>query len=506
MFGPGGVLFLLAHEMRISWRAWQTATKRSGAGRIVLLAIIALSLGFGGFWAAKGLSLVDPVPHPLVLGIIGAVLAVLLTLMVSQALMLITEALYQRGDLDLLLASPVPPWRVLIVRMGAIALNVAAFYLILLGAVFVWLPLFGGWKWMGFVPSVLGYALLGTALGLVVARGLFQLIGPRSTRVAAQILAALIGAFFFLAGQGQNFVPMDERAALFQSIGATLARTLGDPHSLISLPARAALGEPLALTIWLGVCLGVYGLAVWWFARRFAHNAAAIAGLGARRRADTRTYDTRGGLTRSLLRKEWRLLWRDPLLLSQILLQLVYLLPLFFIFGRQLGDESFGRASIAFFSGGFVLLSAMLASSLAWLTVSAEDAPDLIAAAPVSRDAIENAKALAAGAPVAALMLLPVLGAAYISPMAALWLAIGIGMSIASSCLIAIWHQAPGSRKDFRRRARGSLGVNLGRGFVVMGWSVATGVSVAGWPLLAIIPGLIALGLLLALHESRKPV
>ena len=45
--------------------------------------------------------------------------------------------------------------------------------------------------------------------------------------------------------------------------------------------------------------------------------------------------------------------------------------------------------------------------------------------------------------------------------------------------------------------------LNLGRGFVAMGWIGATALAVAGMPLASIIPAIIALGLLLALHESR---
>ena len=506
MFGPGGVFWLLRHEFRLSWRGWWSNTRARGNGRIVLYLFLGGLLAFGGYSIARVIAHVTPTPSPIVLGIIGAVFVVLLTLMVSQALMLITEALYMRGDLDLLLASPLPAWRILIVRMAAIALNVAALYLLLCFAVFIWLPLFGGWHWMSFAPSVFALALLATAIGLIIARGLFILIGPRATRVAAQILAAIIGAAFFLSAQSPNFVSRADRASMYRALGEKLTAFFGHPESPLSLPARSALGDPIAATAWLGGAFAIYVLAVWWFARRFASSAASIAALGnARRKRDERLRATAGGLTRSLVRKEWRLLLRDPFLLSQILLQLIYLLPLFLVFWRGTRDEGFGQQSIALYSGAFVLLSSTLASSLAWLTVSAEDAPDLIAAAPVSRDKIDLAKALAAGLPVGALMLIPIGFAGYIAPVAAFWLILGVGMAIASACLIAIWHQVPGNRKNFRRRARGSLVANLGQMFVILGWSAATGLAVNGWAIAAIIPALIALGLLLALHESRKP-
>jgi hypothetical protein len=118
---------------------------------------------------------------------------------------------------------------------------------------------------------------------------------------------------------------------------------------------------------------------------------------------------------------------------------------------------------------------------------------------------VERAKAIAAATPVVLLMLIPIAAAAWVDVMAGFWLLIGTTASIISSCLIGIWHQAPGNRRNFRRRTRGSLVSMLGQLFVLFGWAVATGLAVNGWPLFSIIPALIAIGVLLGLHESRKP-
>lgn len=509
MFGPGGVLFLLRHEMLLTWRRFRATGKGRHVRRLIFYSVMITALGFGGYWVARGLSHVHPEPTILLLGAVGGVFAILFSLMLSQSLMLITESLYQRGDLDLLLSSPLPLWRVLIVRMSAIAINVALFYLILTGAVFVWLPAFGGWAWMSFAPSILLLALFATAVGLVLARLMFWLIGPRNTRVVAQILASLIGAAFFIASQMPRFMEDESRAQAILDIFNRAVPIIGNPASVISLPARAAFGVGWDFWIWAGVALACFLLAVWWYAHRFATDAAAISGLGARkRRASQAVRAMRGGIGPTLVRKEWRLLRRDPLLLSQILLPLLYFIPLFLVFGSRLGEYGFNRAAAGGFASGFVLMATTFAASLAWLTVSAEDAPDLIASAPVSRDQIDMSKAIAAGTPAMLLLLLPSTGAAAVlGPMAGIWLFLGGAASIISSCLIAIWHQTPGNRRDFRRRSRGAILLNFGRSFVALGWVAATGIAVAGYPVLSIVPGLIALALLLAMHESRpKPV
>lgn len=504
MFGPGGILFLLRHEMLLTWRNFRASGKGKHVRRIIFYSAMTLLLGFGGYWAALILSEFRPEPTPMMLGGVGAVFAIICSLMLAQALMQITESLYQRGDLDLLLASPVPAWRVVSVRMAAIVINVGLFYLILVTAVSVWLPFFGGWAWISFAPSIFLLTLFATALGLIIARVLFWLIGPKNTRMVAQVLASIVGAAFFVATQFERIVENEGRSQAMRETFVRLVSVLGDAQTPLSLPARAAFGAG-DFWLWVLVVVALYAAAVWWYASGFAADAAAISGLGARKRRTSRTVKAmRGGVMATLVNKEWRLLRRDPLLLSQILLPLFYLLPLFLVFGTRLGEGELNRFAVAGFSSAFVLLSTSLAAGLAWLTISAEDAPDLIASAPVARDQIDGAKALAAAFPAVALLAPAVIGAGVVvAPMAGFWILLGGAAAIVSACLIAIWHQTPGNRKEFRRRTRGSLMLNIGRSFVAFGWIGATGLAVAGWPLAAIVPALIALGLLLALHESR---
>jgi ABC-2 type transport system permease protein len=505
MFKPGGVLWLLRHELRLSWRNWLART--AGPARIIFRVVVLAALLFGGYWIARAIADVRPDIDPIPLTVVGGIFLLLLSFMVAQALMLITEALYQRGDIDLLLASPLPPWRILLVRMAAIAINVATLYLALAGAVFVWLPVFGGWQWMDFLPTVLALALFSTGLALFLAQLLFRVLGPKTTRIAAQILASLIGAAFFLAIQSQNYVPYQQRAEVYRNVLLHLVPVLGDAESPLSIPARAAFGQPFAFAVWIGLSVGLYLIAVWWFSSRFITNASAIAGVGGgRRKVDARVRETQGGVDASLARKEWRLIVRDPLLLSQILLPILYFIPLFFIFGTRFQKEGLTQFALPGFASAFVLIATTLAASLAWITVSAEDAPDLIAGAPVSRDQLERAKAIAAAGPVILLLLAPAVIASLANWPAGLWLMTGGAGAIISVCLIAIWYQKPGTRKNFRRRTRAGFFVNMGQAVITVSWVAATGLAVAGWAIASVIPVLIASGLLLAMHESRpKP-
>src|SRR6185436_16409034 len=207
----------------------------------------------------------------------------------------------------------------------------------------------------------------------------------------------------------------------------------------------------------------------------------------------------RGGVMRSVVRKELRLIGRDPLLLSQIGLQLVYLLPLAFVLLRPGGGIQLTEAA---FAPALTLLSSALAGSMVWITVSAEDAPDLIASAPVLVRHVDLAKLTAAIAPVVALMVVPLVALLVRDVWAGSWAAGGVTFAAMAAALIGMWRRNPGSRKDFVRRRQGaSLISSMGQFFVTISASGAVAFGAYGKPWLALIPAILSLAILGALHR-----
>src|SRR5260370_40493310 len=82
-----------------------------------------------------------------------------------------------------------------------------------------------------------------------------------------------------------------------------------------------------------------------------------------------------------LRRKEWTLLRRDPWLVSQTLMQLLYLLPPAFLLWRGFGGEG---ASQVLLVPVLVMAAGQLAGGLGRLAISGEDGPGLVAAAPLA--------------------------------------------------------------------------------------------------------------------------
>src|SRR5262249_5091993 len=150
------------------------------------------------------------------------------------------------------------------------------------------------------------------------------------------------------AGPGASRDTMME--ALVRSIDA------GNP---LWWPARAALGEMVPLALWLAGTIGLFVLVVVALGPRFARQAAAAIGAAAPASRRRRAARFRGGVGAGLRRKEWRLLRRDPWLISQVILPAIYLvLPLGLLSWRG-GTAFSSNDSIA----AFVIV--MIAGSIA---------------------------------------------------------------------------------------------------------------------------------------------
>ena len=119
---PASTLWLVRHELRLSFRDWQamiTAGNRrrfSGAMLILVLVGLALHLPAYAIVARFGGDGVNPDKATLIS--VSLIVLLYLSLLLSQAMESVTRSLYSRGDLDLVLSSPVAPRRLFSVRIA----------------------------------------------------------------------------------------------------------------------------------------------------------------------------------------------------------------------------------------------------------------------------------------------------------------------------------------------------------------------------------------------------
>src|SRR5262249_37537666 len=231
------------------------------------------------------------------------------------------------------------------------------------------------------------------------------------------------------------------------------------------------------------------------FSPRFADTAASASAQAAQRRAGRGKTAFRGGSRQQALRrKEFLLLKRDPWLISQTLMQLLYLVPPALFLWRSFSDSS---TAIVLITPVIVMAAGQLAGGLAWLTISGEDAADLVATAPLSPSLVIRAKIevvlIAIGvifAPLVATM-------ALLAPPQALITAAGVAIAAISSTAIQLWFRAQAKRSQFRRRQTSSRIATFAEAFSSIGWA-ATAALVQVLPLAAIISALMTIGTIAA--------
>lgn len=506
---PGSVAWLLAHELRLAFRA------RSKKGRptlIIVAIVVGVLMVVAGGPLAMFLRRRPPAETPGVLMTLDLILLTVFTLILSQTLTAAVIGLYERGDLDLLLSSPLPPRRALTVRAIGIAVAPFLWFAALLSILVVPAAVLGQPRWLAGYPILAALALLASAAGMGLAMGLSAVIGARRTRTAGQLLAAVIGAAFFLVGQLRNILP-DHALRLFEGVMNWADGGALQPGAPLSWPALALLGHALPLFVFVGGSALVFAAVVLGLGRSFAANAGAAAGVAAgRTRSRARRPSLRGfqgGVSAALVRKELRLLLRDPTLLSQVLLRVLYVLPLGFGVvragaGRHDPSDLISAGQLYGLAAAVVFVAGQLAGSLAWIVICAEDAPELLACAPVDGSTVRRAKLFASMTPVAVLLGPLLLALTWFSPWVGFCAIAGTAASALSSGLINLWFEKPARRTAFRGRRTGSVLVGVFEAMAGLGWGAATGMAAAGWPL-AVIPLLLTIGLLVLASVLGNP-
>jgi ABC-2 type transport system permease protein len=414
-------------------------------------------------------------------------------LMLSQAMESVTRAFYARGDLELILSSPVEARAVFAVRIAALAGSSTLLGLALAAPFVDMLAVTGGAHWLAAYGVVAASGLVASSLAVALTVALFRLIGPKRTRLIAQIVAAVIGAAFVIGLQVAailNYGTISHTALMHSHMLVAHAPALDSP---VWWPARAALGDWRIMAAILSFGLLVGALAVAVFSTRFGEHVIDAASATQTQRRQRAGASFRGGSpSRALRRKEWMLLARDPWLISQTLMQLLYLVPPALLLWRSFGH---GTSALVLLVPVLVMAAGQLAGGLAWLAISGEDAPDLVATAPVAPGAILRAKVEAVMGAIALVFAPFLLALAFIAPRYALIAGAGIMVAAIASTAVQLWFRSQAKRSHFRRRQISSRIATFAEAFSSITWA-ATAALVAAGSWFAIAAGLIALSVL----------
>jgi len=494
---PASLLWFARHECRLAWRDWvyMMTAGRGRRFRSVAAGIAAFVFFLHGvaYFMVGAYANVGADPGKTVLLIVTGNLLLSAALMLSQAMESVTRAFYSRADLDLILSSPASARRLFSVRIGAMALSIQLMALLLTAPFINVLALRGGWHWLGGYGVVIAIGMAATALAVAMTVGLFRAIGPKRTRLIAQIVAAVIGAAFVIGLQVAAILSYGTLSRLDFLTSETMRALTPDEGSMLWWPARAMLGDAGALLAICAAGMALLGAAIAVFAPQFAELVISAGGSahGAAQQGHKSGFHCAAPMA-ALRRKEWTLLRRDPWLVSQTLMQLLYLLPPALLLWRNFAE---GIDAAALLVPVLVMAAGQLAGGLSWLAISGEDAPDLIASAPVLARQVMRAKIEAVMGAVALVFTPLVAGLALISPFAALAAAIFVAVATASATAIQFWFRSQAKRSHFRRRQTSSRVATFAEALSSVGWA-ATGALAAMGNWFAVAVALIVLGVL----------
>jgi ABC-2 type transport system permease protein len=475
------------HEIRLARREWlamMTAGRRwRGRSTVMILLALAVLMHVPAYAVVGRFAEMRPPLDKTTLIVITSSLFLAWALMLSQAIESVTRVFYARADLDLIVSSPVALPTVFSVRLAAIACTVTIMAVLLATPFIDVLVIGGGPRWFMVYGVVVAVGLSATAVAIAVTVALFRSFGPSRTRLAAQIFAAITGAGFVIGLQIAailSFGTLSRFALLTSDAAASFAPDVG---SMIWLPAFAIVGDGNALGCLLGGSLVLLGVTVAIFSPRFSdYVASAAPKIAAKNGADSGRPFQSASRQKTLRMKEFRLLRRDPWLVSQTLMQLLYLLPPALMLWRSFADSS---AAIVLVAPVIVMAAGQLAGGLAWLTISGEDASDLVTTAPLPASSVIRAKievVLIVIGVVSAPLIIPL---AFASPMLAAITAVAILLAATSATAIQLWFRVQGRRSQFRRRQTSSRLATFAEAFASIGWA-ATAALASLMPVLAI--------------------
>lgn len=465
---PGSIPWLMRHELRLYLRSGvlkgSSFTFLIIAEILLHLMAVVVALGVRAASAHGG----PGMPAVMTLLLVTGGLAFALIFMLSRSLNGIVQVLYTRGDLDLLLSSPLAPDSIIGVRMAMVALTVTLEVALLAWPFANAFVLFGMFNWAKLYLLLPAIGMLSTSLGVVLALTLFRLLGPRKTRIVGQILAALIGMAIFLLTQLPNIMRHGPQRVPGNYGGfAALLRTYPGHLGAILLPARLVLAGYWPTVLFTLICTLLLVLTVRTLSGRFMRAASAVGSMGSARgpAVSARPLHFRGSVRWVLIVKELRLIRRDPLLIMQLLQQSIYLVPLCFVLWRQAA----GHGGVPWLWILVILMSGTLATGLAWITIVAEDAPELLKAAPLTRAMAVRAKIEAALLPLIPIWLMPLL----VLWRTQWWFAIALSLC-AFGCSVTtalLQTYKPAAKRDgFRTRGKGAPGRAFLEMGVVMAW------------------------------------
>ena len=448
----GKDFWLIKHELRLAWRTLNLSGKAFIIG--VILYFVYFIFGFVlAYW------LIDEEIAPSTYYSISIFLSALglFTFNLSSSMTASQRILYESGDLELLLTSPILPRHVIMTKLSSIVVSTIILDAALIFPILIPIALLGHPALFGLIGLICAIAIISTCLGLGIAILIMRVSGPLAARKLIQIFAAIMGAAMFILSQLVAHLGNDTETTSARIYNWCVTHGIGTA-GVSSLAGKMAFGDPIAFVITFGGSLIVLGFTAWSLQTQFLQGYQSAAEKFSTRKKSFKSLGRHfsNNLAFVMARKEAMLLLRDPALIFHMLMRIIYIGPMVFLLLKFSDTTLISTTKLSGAAFLSVFLAGQLMGEIASLTIHGEDAPDLLATSPHSAKLLIWWKLLAAGVIGLPIMLLiPILLATISAPIATATLLLTL-LAGGIAAAIELKLSKPIPRSKFVTRSSGS--------------------------------------------------
>lgn len=450
----GTLPWLLRHHLLLVWR--EARFNRGIWGLVVFTALFFTAAPFL-FWQTIGngpesTNEITVAIESLLFWTVTVILAMVTLFSFGGGLVGSLKSFLERQDLDLLISSPIDSRVIFASRLLGIAAE------LFLGYCWLTVPLVPFLIFIGQIQIAIGLhtallcvAIVTTSLSMLLTLWCIRRIGIKATRSLLQISSVAFSATFLCIVYLDGSPISTARVTSLLQQSALLA-----PQSWIWFPVRTVFFHGPSVCLNLGLSIGLGWITINTLANTYLQGSQQIATPSSPRLLTTKSSRLEKGFSANLhqllLIKEWRLMLRNPMLLSQVGLHVFYLIFMFYLILRD-SPEILALNVQNLVVVISVYASSNLAAILTRLCVSGEEVPDLLKTAPIYTLKVHIFKLLAALMPTW-LLLSPVFLLILLQHGAwfkLLWLSLG---ATVTSAMLSFWNSRPIPQIDLSRRGQ----------------------------------------------------
>lgn len=358
---------------------------------------------------------------------------------------------------------------------------------------------------LGLFPAAVGLSLGTASLAMLLTLWLVRLLGAARARSLVQVLTAILSGTLFLLSQLPNLLRGTDASLAAVLIRFQFLFARGAPlgsDSWLWFPARAIFFDPLSVLLTLVVSASLAWFTVGALHRTFVSGTQQTALVSQKPRKRPSVLRFRSGLSWVVLLKEWRIIRRNPYLLSRTFLQVLFVIPAVVLLLQDNRRLLFGYTGLVATIGA--VAGGALAATLTSICVAGEQAPDLLKSSPNSSASLRRLKLLAALIPVWLLflplfLLLVVRGEPWFFALAI------FGAATVSAAVLRLWNSRPVPLAELfqQRQRRGDIVLSLLEGFCWLGWGFLGFRAALGFGLESL-AALVGLGFVIAVGYWRS--